>query len=95
VATQPSKAKAPQVQKTRGPQERSHVMASVKLDVASYSKVSAIAALEGVDKSTWMSRVIVEAIKGVVVIDRRGGKAGGKADLADSDNRDIGQDEAS
>lgn len=46
-------------------------MASVRLDVGTYARVSAAAALAGMDKSAWMARAIGEALKGVVVIDRR------------------------
>jgi hypothetical protein len=47
------------------------VKASVSLDVGTHAKLSAAAALEGVDKSTFMSRCITEALKGIVVFDRR------------------------
>jgi hypothetical protein len=46
-------------------------MASVRLDVATHARVSAAAALAGLDKSAWMSRAITNALHGVVVIDRR------------------------
>jgi hypothetical protein len=46
-------------------------MASVKLDVATASRVAAAATIAGLDKSAWMSRAITEALAGVVVIDRR------------------------
>ena len=94
MAAQPARSKIPQTQKAKPAQERTHVMASVKLDVASHAKVSAVAALEGIDKSTWMSQVITEALKGVVVFDRRPGKAGGRASLADSDTGLDRQDDA-
>lgn len=47
-------------------------MASVKLDVATHARVSAAAALAGTDRSAWMFRAISDALRGVVVIDRRG-----------------------
>lgn len=53
---------------------RTHVMASVKLDVATHARVSAAASLEGVDKSAWMSRVISEAVSGLKLIDNRNKK---------------------
>ncbi len=53
------------------PQVPKSVMASVRLDVATHARVSAAAALAGMDKSAWMSRAIRDALKGVVVIDRR------------------------
>jgi hypothetical protein len=71
VATQRSKS-APA-------KKRTHVSASVKLDVATNARVAAAAALAGIDKSTWMSRAIVDALQGIVVFDRRKG-----ADQVDS-----------
>jgi hypothetical protein len=55
--------------------KRTHVSASVKLDVATHAKVSAAAALVGVSKSTWMERAIVDALQGIVVFDRKAEKA--------------------
>jgi hypothetical protein len=66
-------------------------MASVKLDVASYAKVSAAAALSGVDKSTWMSRAIAEALKGIVVFDRNAEKPAEDVDAPDSDSEEDRQ----
>jgi predicted HicB family RNase H-like nuclease len=63
--------------------KRTHVSASVRLDVATHARVSAAAALAGVDKSTWMSRAITEALQGIVVFDRR--KGAGQGDLSDGD----------
>ena len=50
---------------------RKHVMVSVKLDVASNARLSAAAALAGIDKSTFCARAITEALSGIVVFDRR------------------------
>jgi hypothetical protein len=46
-------------------------MASVRIDVPTYAKISALAALEGIDKSALMCRFITEAVSGIVVFDRR------------------------
>jgi hypothetical protein len=53
------------------PSVRKFVMASVKIEVAEHARLSAAAALAGLDKSAWMRRAILEALQGVVVIDRR------------------------
>lgn len=60
-------------QGSRKPAKRkpADVSASVRLDVATYSRVSAAAANARVPKSTWMAKVITEAVQGIVVIDRR------------------------
>ena len=47
------------------------VKCSVSLDVATHARLSAAAALAGLDKSAYMSRAIHESLKGIVVIDRR------------------------
>ena len=69
------------------PKARKSVMASVRLDVATHARVAAAAALAGMDKSAWMSRAITDALKGVVVIDRRKSPDGAKSpdEVIDSD----------
>ncbi len=65
---------ATQVSKRRGPAAavpRKHVMTSVRLDVATHARLSAAAALAGMDKSTFCARAISEALIGIVVFDRR------------------------
>jgi hypothetical protein len=57
-------------------------MASVRLDVATHARVAAAAALAGIDKSSWMSRAITEALTGIVVFDRRAVKPVDQGDLA-------------
>jgi hypothetical protein len=64
-------AQTPHSRKPAGQQAGRTVKASVSLDVGTHAKLSAAAALEGVDKSTFMSRCITEALKGIVVFDRR------------------------
>jgi hypothetical protein len=93
VAARQPKSGSTQDKPSAKPKKRTHVMASVRLDVASYAKVSAAAALAGVDKSTYMSRAITEALKGIVVFDRND-KSSARVDLADSDNGEDRQDEA-
>lgn len=93
MAARPSKSKDQQAQKAKDAGKRTHVMASVRLDVATYAKVSAIAALRGVDKSSFMSRVIMESVRSVVVFDRSI-EARGKVDPADSDTGEDRQDDA-
>lgn len=68
------------------PHSRKSVMASVKLDVATHTRVGVAASIAGMDKSAWMSKVIKDAVKGIVVIDRRKGES-------NPDIGDIGQDE--
>jgi hypothetical protein len=62
-------------------------MASVRLDVATHARVAAAAALAGLDKSAWMSRAIMEALAGVVVIDRRHPKISDEVDPSDEVDR--------
>lgn len=50
-------------------------MASVKLDVATHTRVGVAASLAGMDKSAWMSKLIRDAVKGIVIIDRRKGES--------------------
>ncbi len=71
------------------PAARKHVMASVRLDVATHARVAAAAALAGLDKSAWMSRAITEALAGIVVFDRRAPKGG------ESNDPDTGEDRQS
>lgn len=66
MSTQPTRRRG-----SAAPTGRKFVMASVRLDVATHARVSAAAALAGMDKSAWMSRAITEALQGVIVIDRR------------------------
>lgn len=78
MSTQPPRRRGP-----AGPSARTHVMASVKLDVATHARVAAAASLAGLDKSAWMSRVISEAVAGLVLIDRRTVYRGKPADQED------------
>lgn len=83
---------AAQNPKRRGsaePTTRRTVMASVRIDASVYTKVGVAASLEGIDKSAFMSRVITQAVQGIVVFDRR--KSAGAVTVADEG---IGTDEA-
>lgn len=75
MAARPTSSKRTQDSRPAGPKSRSHVMASVKLDVATYARVSAAAALAGMDKSAFMSQAISVAVKGLVIIDRSRSRA--------------------
>jgi hypothetical protein len=86
VAAQPSKSRKTQDSKPAGSKSRSHVMASVKLDVATYARVSAAAALAGVDKSAFMSQAISAAVRGLVIIDRSRNRSD-EADPAGEEDR--------
>lgn len=81
MAAQPTRGR-----KSADSKPRDHVMASVKLDVATYAKVSAAAALAGVDKSAFMSQAISAAVRQFVIIDRSK-KPAGEADLSGIDDR--------
>jgi hypothetical protein len=72
-------AQTPHSRKPADKQASRTVKASVCLDVATNARLAAAAALEGIDKSTYMNRVITESLKGIVVFDRRRG-----ADQVDS-----------
>ncbi len=64
-------AQTPRSRKPADQQAGRTVKASVVLDVGTNARLAAAAALEGIDKSTYMARCITESLKGVVVIDRR------------------------
>jgi hypothetical protein len=71
-------AQSPRRRASADPSAGKTVKATVSLDVATHARVSAAAALAGMDKSAWMNRAITEALKGIVVIDRR--KSAGPVD---------------
>ena len=84
----PAHAMSPQLRVVSAPKEPpagKTVKATVCLDVGTHARVSAAAALAGMDKSAWMGRAITEALKGIVVIDRR--KTAGRADLSGDEDR--------
>lgn len=85
VASQPVRKRG-----SATPAARKHVMASVRLDVATHARVAAAAALAGLDKSAWMSRAITEALSGIVVFDRRAPKGGDHGDPGEMDDRQDG-----
>lgn len=66
---------------------RKHVMTSVRLDVATHARLSAAAALAGMDKSTFCARAISDALVGIVVFDRR--KPDGQLDPSGEEDRAI------
>ena len=78
MAAQPARRRG-----SAAPSARKFVMASVKLDVATHARVAAAAALEGMDKSAWMSKAITEALTGIVVFDRRSERAAKIVDRGD------------
>jgi hypothetical protein len=47
------------------------VKCTVILDVATHARLAAAAALRGCDRSTFAAEAITEALKGIVVFDRR------------------------
>jgi hypothetical protein len=69
---------------------RRFVSASVRLDVNTHARVAAAAALAGIDRSTWINRAIDEALRGIVVFDKRSKSA----DHGKSDGPVIGEGEA-
>lgn len=73
-------ARTPHSRKPADQQASRTVKASVVLDVGTNARLAAAAALEGIDKSTYMARVITESLRGIVVFDRR--NSAGKADSA-------------
>ncbi len=79
---------ATQTPRKRGaaaPSARKSVMTSVRLDVATHARVSAAASLAGMDKSAFCAKAIMDAVAGLVVIDRR--KSSGHGDPSDGDDR--------
>ena len=78
-------AQTPRKRGSAAPAVRKHVMVSVKLDVASNARLSAAAALAGIDKSTFCARAITEALAGIVVFDRR--KPDGQLDPSGEEDR--------
>ena len=73
-------AQTPRNRKSADVQASRIVKCSVSLDVATHARLSAAAALEGIDKSTYMSRCIIESLKGIVLFDRR--SSTGRVDLS-------------
>lgn len=47
-------------------------MLSVRLDVAVHNQLSVACGLAGKDKSRFVSEIIAESVRGIVIIDRRG-----------------------
>ena len=81
---------AAQTPRRRGPAAaapRKHVMTSVRLDVATHARLSAAAALAGLDKSTFCARAISDALVGIVVFDRR--NRDGHGDPSDEVDRAV------
>jgi len=80
-------AQTPRRRGSAEPAARKSVMASVKLDVATHTRVGVAASLAGTDKSTWMSKLITDAVQGIVIIDRR--SAGSRPDPTPEDRQDT------
>ena len=59
--------------KTEDTQEGRSVKVSCSLDVATHARLCAAASLRGVSISTYIEDAVKEALKGIVVIDRRKG----------------------
>ena len=66
MATQPLKRRA-----SADAPAGKFVKVSVLLDVAVHSRVAVAASLAGTDKNAFLYRVISEAVRGIVIIDRR------------------------
>jgi hypothetical protein len=64
-------AQTPRKRGSAAPAVRKHVMVSVRLDVGTNARLSAAAALAGIDKSAFRARAIAEALAGIVVFARR------------------------
>lgn len=62
---------APRRRKTAVPSVERSVKATVVVDVDTHARWAAAAALAGVDRSAWAAGVIKEALRGVIVVDRR------------------------
>lgn len=66
-------------------------MTSVRLDVAVHARMSAAASMAGKDKSRFIADLVTEALRGLVIIDRRGGAGGpDPSDKEDLDGEPTG-----
>lgn len=72
---------APRRRKTAVPQTERTVKATVIVDADTHVRWAAAAALANMDRSAWAAAVLREALRGVVVVDRR--KTAGQPDTSD------------
>lgn len=71
---------APRRRKSAVPQVERTVKATVVVDVDTHVRWAAAAAMANMDRSAWAAAVIREALRGVVVMDRR--KTSDRSDLS-------------
>lgn len=62
---------APRRRKSADPSVSRTVKTTVVLDANTHARLAAAASMDGMDRSAWAARCIADALKGVVVIDRR------------------------
>ena len=85
----PVATESPRRRKPAAPAKRKYVKTTIKVDVETHSRWALAAAMREMDRSAWAVEVITEALKGLLVIDRRRSPA--SVDSSDSEDR---QDEA-
>lgn len=76
---------SPRRRKPASPAKRRTVKTTVVVDVDTHSRWALAAALRGLDRSAWAAEVITEALKGLIVIDKR--KSSASVDLSDEVDR--------
>jgi hypothetical protein len=69
----PVSSPAPRKRKTAVPQGRTSVKASLLVDVETHARWSAAASLRGMDRNAFAVEALKEALRGIVVVDRRKG----------------------
>ncbi len=62
---------APRKRKPAIPQGRQSVKASILVDVETHARWAAAAALRGMDRNAFAVEALKEALRGIVVVDRR------------------------
>lgn len=67
----PVKSPAPRKRTSAGPQARTSVKASLLVDVETHARWSAAAALRGMDRNAFAVEALKEALRGIIVVDRR------------------------
>jgi hypothetical protein len=67
---------SPRRRKAAAPEKRRYVKATVTVDVRTHALWSAAAALRGMDRSAFAVEALTSALKGLVLVDRRGGPDG-------------------
>ena len=76
---------SPRRRKPAVPAKRRTVKTTVSVDVETHARWAAAAALKGMDRSAFAVEVITEALKGLVLFDRRSSPVG--VNLSDSVDR--------